>query len=133
MKQLLPTSSHPIAPTVRHFITYIGKVAGGHTTINDLLVHNALINFWRKNKQEMSSVSRISDWTGVPKATVSRIVTKGIEEGTILESIDPDDRRKRVLTIGPKGVERVEGFYGFLSKKHRRHEVKMKKQASRRT
>jgi hypothetical protein len=48
---------------------------------------------------------------------VSRIVTRGTEEGTIIESIDPDDRRKRVLTIGPRGVARVEGFYTYLSEK----------------
>ena len=46
-------------------------------------------------------VSLIAEETGIPISTVSRAVTSLIENGSVVEEIYSEDRRRRLLRIGP--------------------------------
>jgi DNA-binding MarR family transcriptional regulator len=49
------------------------------------------------------TVTELCEATGLPKSSISRYISAQMEKGLIDESIDPQDRRRRMLRITEKG------------------------------
>jgi DNA-binding MarR family transcriptional regulator len=64
----------------RGFYSVLAEYVSGDTTVNELRVLTELARTSQKN-DEGTSVSDISDATGIPRATVSRLITKWMAMG----------------------------------------------------
>jgi len=91
-----------------HFLhAFIGEVLRlfslhfeGQTTINDLRIGN-YIGLRSHYGTEATSNKEISDALGIPRSTVSRIVTDFIAQKWVVEKPHPDDGRRKQLFIVP--------------------------------
>lgn len=43
------------------------------------------------------TVTELCEATGLPKSSISRYISAAMEQGTVVETIDPQDRRRRML------------------------------------
>ena len=85
----------------------------GTMTLNEIrIAHAILIGTMNGDRTDNASVS---EQLGISKATVSRAVQRLIELGEYTETIDPDDRRRRVLKFTPKGLQRAEDWVAWIS------------------
>ena len=78
---------------------------GGDTTLNELRVMNQLIRCSLKGRH--CSVTGIHKATGIPIPTVSRSVAHLQSEGWLSEQRDPNDGRKRLISLGPRSLEQT--------------------------
>lgn len=91
-----------------HFLhAFIGEILRllslhfeGQTTINDLRIGN-YIGLMSLYEGEPTSNKQISDALGIPRSTVTRIVTDFIEQKWVVEKPHPEDGRKKQLFIVP--------------------------------
>ncbi len=91
------------APTVVEFMRNLfrtqAKRYGSAATLNELRVMNQVI-LCRLN-------GRSCRVTGIPKPTVSRVVANLQDDGYLSDRRDPDDGRKRIISVGPSFLELV--------------------------
>lgn len=91
------------APAVVEFMQILFRTLaeryGGAATLNELRVMNQVILF-RLNGRSCS-VTALHKATGIPKPTVSRIVANLQSDGCLSDRRDPDDGRKRIISLGP--------------------------------
>ena len=76
---------------------------GGDSTLNELRIMNQIISCSLKDRT--CSVTALHKITGIPLATVSRSVASLQEGGWVSERADPNDGRKRILSLGPRSEE----------------------------
>ena len=91
----------------RGLMRLLAEQHGGDTTLNELRIMNQLILCLLKGCR--CSVTALHNVTGIPMPTVSRIVTHLKAEGWLSERADPDDGRKRIITLGPHCVNETSG------------------------
>ena len=72
----------------------------GQTTINHLRIGN-YIGLMTLYENRSTSNKEISDALHIPRSTVTRIVADFIEQKWVVERPDPEDGRKKHLTIVP--------------------------------
>ncbi len=80
---------------------------GGERTVNELRVLNAVLGCnLKKNSVSCSwGTTQIAKHLGIPKSTVSRAVYNLVQKGWLREKPHPEDRRRRIVLLGPNAVE----------------------------
>jgi DNA-binding MarR family transcriptional regulator len=73
----------------------------GNHPMGQLLV--ALTMVFLNERGMPPTLTDLCDATGLPKASVSRYVSWQLSEGLVKESVDPNDRRRRLLVQTRKG------------------------------
>jgi DNA-binding MarR family transcriptional regulator len=76
---------------------------GGDRTLNELRVMNQLIRCSLKGRT--CSVTGIHKATGIPIPTVSRCVANLQSGGYLCEQRDPDDGRKRLISLSARSLQ----------------------------
>jgi len=77
---------------------------GGATTLNELVILN--YGFVCFARGENISVTNASSDLGIPKSTVSRILTGMRAKGFVVEKVHPTDRRRRVVMLADAFLRR---------------------------
>ncbi len=80
-------------------------LAGGETTLNEVRVINQVIHCHLKG--QCCSVTALHKETGIPLPTVNRAVTNLKSDDWLSQRQDPTDGRKRVITLGPRSLQRT--------------------------
>ena len=89
----------------RNLFRTLAERYGSAATLNELRVMNQII-LCRLNGRSCS-VTALHKVTGIPKPTVSRVVANLQDDGYLSDRRDPDDGRKRIISIGPGFLELV--------------------------
>jgi DNA-binding MarR family transcriptional regulator len=91
---------------------------GGATTLNELVMLN--YGFVCHAGGEGISVTDAAETLGMPKSTVSRILTGMREKGFVTEQAHPTDRRRRVFRLKEsyldKGNDDIKRFLDWCAK-----------------
>ncbi len=82
----------------------------GTTTLNELRIIAEIVT--KTALGEEISVTSLSKTLGMPLSTISTHVTDMISKGWIGEEINPEDRRKRFLTMSEPGRDDVLREFG---------------------
>lgn len=82
----------------------------GTTTLNELRIIAEIVT--KTALGEEISVTSLSKTLGMPLSTISTHVTDMISKGWIGEEINPEDRRKRFLTMSGPGRDDVLREFG---------------------
>lgn len=98
---------HDVTPQVvvefsRNLLRQLAEKYGGDCTLNELRVMNQIL---RCSLQGQScSVTALHKVSGIPMPTVSRSVAHLQNDGWLSERPDPDDGRKRIISLGPRSL-----------------------------
>ncbi len=87
----------------RSLYLLLAEKFGGDTTLNELRVMNQIILCHFKGR--CCSVTALHKVTGIPIPTVSRVVAHLQYSGYLVDRRDPDDGRKRIISLGPRSLE----------------------------
>lgn len=77
---------------------------GGDKTLNEIRVMNQVIGC--DHARQACEVSFLAETTGIAISTVRRVVGNLFDQGFLHERINPDDRRRTIITLGPRS-ERI--------------------------
>jgi DNA-binding MarR family transcriptional regulator len=91
-------TTHYLHACIGDILSLLSLHFKGHTTLNDLRIGN-FIGLMSHYDTEPTSNKRISAKLGIPRSTVSRIVTDFIEQKWVTEHPHPEDGRKKQLSI----------------------------------
>ena len=83
----------------------VAEKYGGDTTLNELRVMNQIVICDLKGRT--CYVTGLHKVTGIPIPTVSRSVAHLQSEGWLSEQQDPNDGRKRIISLGPRSLDRI--------------------------
>ncbi len=89
----------------RNLLRQLAEKYGGDRTLNELRVMNQIIRCSFKGLT--CSVTDLHKVTGIPMPTVSRSVAHLQSNGLLSEQQDPDDGRRRIVTLSPCDLEMV--------------------------
>jgi len=78
---------------------------GGDRTLNEIRVLNQIVRCGIEGRT--CSVTALHTKTGIPIPTVSRAVANLQKGGWVTEARDPDDGRKRIISLNPQTSERT--------------------------
>ncbi len=78
---------------------------GGETTLNELRVINQVVCCHLDGRT--CCVTDLHKMTGIPIPTVSRVVGHLQDGGWLSAQQDPDDGRRRIISLGPRSRERT--------------------------
>ena len=87
----------------RTLLKELSDAYGGDSTLNEVRIMNQIISCSLKGRT--CSVTALQRITEIPLATVSRSVASLQEGGWVSERADPNDGRKRILSLGPRSEE----------------------------
>lgn len=88
---------------------------GEEITLRELRVRMLLFKEFAKDPDAEVSYAHIAHETGVPASTLTRYLTFCLVDKCMSERVDPKDRRRRLLRLGPAGLERMETFLNSAS------------------
>ena len=88
----------------------MAKHFGDEITLRELRVRFRLFSECAKGPLDEFTYGEIAKATGVPSATISRYLLFCIVDGCLSERIDPEDRRRRLLSLSPAGADRMMAF-----------------------
>ncbi len=91
-----------IVEFARDLYTALAKKYGGDCTLNELRVMNQIIRCRLKGRS--CSVTALHKVTGISMPTVSRSIAHLRSEGWLSEQPDPDDGRKRIISLGARSL-----------------------------
>ncbi len=97
------TTENTITEFTRLLFAKVASRHGGECTLNELRVMNACHAY--SFEPGHCSPTQIAVDTGIPKSTVSRSIASLVQKGWIEESVDPRDRRRRVIRLSPQALE----------------------------
>jgi DNA-binding MarR family transcriptional regulator len=83
----------------------LSEAFGGETTLNEVRVMNQIICCHLQGKY--CYVTSLHKETGIPIPTVSRAVANLQSDGWLSERRDPNDGRRRIISLGPRSLERT--------------------------
>ncbi len=78
---------------------------GGESTLNELRVMNQIIRCHLDGRN--CSVTALHKVTGISISTVSRSVANLQADNWLSERQDPDDGRRRIISLGPRSLGRT--------------------------
>ena len=87
----------------RNLLRQLAEKYGGDCTLNELRVMNQILRCSLQGRP--CSVTALHKVTGIPMPTVSRSVAHLQSEGWLSERPDPDDGRRRIISLGPRSLE----------------------------
>ncbi len=91
----------------RNVFKTVAEKYGGHTTLNELRVMNQIIHCQIRGR--CCSVTALHKVTGIPIPTVSRVVAHLQYNGYLSDRRDPDDGRKRIISLAPESLGQTIG------------------------
>ena len=89
----------------RKLFRSVAETYGGDTTLNELRVMNQIVVCHLKGRT--CHVTALHKVSGIPIPTVSRSVAHLQSEGWLSEKRDPDDGRKRLISLGSRALDRI--------------------------
>ena len=89
----------------RNLLRHLADKYGGDCTLNELRVMNQIIHCSLEGRT--CSVTALHKVTGIPIPTVSRAVANLQSDAWLSERRDPTDGRKRLITLGPRSLQRT--------------------------
>ncbi len=106
----MSSKSHDVTPQAvvefaRNLYILLAKKFGGATTLNELRIMNQIILCHFKGRN--CSVTALHKVTGIPIPTVSRVVAHFQYCGFLSERRDPNDGRRRIVSLDPRTMEQV--------------------------
>ena len=102
VKKANEMSAQTIARFNRFVFRRLAKKYGGERTLNEVRVMNQIICCHLEGRT--CSVTALHKVSGIPIPTVSRCVAKLQAEGWLSEQQDPDDGRKRIISLGLRSL-----------------------------
>ena len=90
----------------------VGDTLGGHT-LNELRVEHAIGRAFSRNTP--ISNAALADSLGMSRSTVSRAILGLIKRGLITESVDPIDRRRRILNLTVFGEQQMSSWIAWCN------------------
>jgi len=96
-------TTRAVAQFNRQLFRKLSDKFGGECTLNEVRVMNQIICCNPEGRT--CSVTALHKATDIPIPTVSRSVAKLQAGGWLSERQDPDDGRKRVITLGPRSLK----------------------------
>jgi DNA-binding MarR family transcriptional regulator len=111
-KDVAVQTVHDVTPQAvveftRNLLRLMAENKGGETTLNELRIMNQIMICDLKGR--CCSVTALHRATGIPLPTVSRIVAHLQYMGWVCGRPDPDDGRKRMITMCPEAREQSWG------------------------
>ena len=89
----------------RNLLKDLAENYGGECTLNELRVMNQIL---RSHLVGQSCyITELHKLTGIPIPTVSRSVANLQSNGWLSAQQDPDDGRKRIISLGPRSLEQT--------------------------
>jgi predicted transcriptional regulator len=104
LNELELKSTEQVKSFIGEILRLLAMHFDGATTINSLRVGH-YIGLMSQYKGMPTSNKNISETLGIPRSSVSRIVTDCIEKGWVIERMHVEDGRKRELLIAPDHPE----------------------------
>ncbi len=106
----MSNKSHDVTPQAvvqfaRNLYSLLADKFGGDTTLNELRVINQIVLCHFKGRN--CSVTALHKITGIPIPTVSRVIAHFRSNGFLSDRQDPDDGRKRIISLDPRAMEQV--------------------------
>jgi len=98
-------TAHVVVEFAKNTFRILAEKYGGASTLNELRVINQVILCHIKGRS--CSVTALHKATGIPKSTVSRIVTNLQRDGWVSDRPDRTDRRKRIISPGHRSLDRT--------------------------
>ncbi len=89
----------------RNLFKTLTEKYGGDCTLNELRVMNQIIRCHLEGRH--CSVTALHKVTGIPIPTVSRSVANLQSNGWLSAQQDPDDGRRRIISLGPRSLEQT--------------------------
>ncbi len=86
----------------RNLLRDLASYYGGSCTLNELRVMNQVIRC--SHEVRTCSVTALHKVTGIPIPTVSRSVANLQTNGWLSDRRDPNDGRKRIISLGPRSL-----------------------------
>ncbi len=97
--------SQAVVEFARNLYLLLAEKFGGDTTLNELRVMNQIILCHVKGR--CCSVTALHKVTGIPIPTVSRVVAHLQDSGYLADRQDPDDGRKRIISLSPPAADQI--------------------------
>ncbi len=102
-------SAQAVAQFNRRIFRRMAEKYGGECTINEVRVMNQIVCCHLDGRPccldgWSCCVTSLHKLTGIPIPTVSRCVTKLHADGWLSTNQDPDDGRKRVISLSPRSL-----------------------------
>ena len=91
----------------RNVFKTVAEKYGGDCTLNEVRVMNQIIRCHLKGRY--CTVTALHKVTGISIPTVSRSVIHLQAEGWLSAQRDPDDGRKRIISLSPRSLEKTGG------------------------
>ncbi len=94
-----------IVEFTRNLFKTLAEKYGGDCTLNELRVMNQIIRCSLDGRT--CSVTALHKVTGIPIPTVSRSVANLQSNGWLSAQQDPNDGRKRIISLGPRSLQQT--------------------------
>jgi len=104
-KNVHDITAQVIVEFARGLYKTLAEKYGGDCTLNELRVMNQIIRCRLQGRT--CTVTALHKVTGIPIPTVSRSVANLQSDGLLSEQQDPDDGRRRIVTLNPRALEMV--------------------------
>ncbi len=102
-KKVHDVTAQVIVEFTRGLYKALAEKYGGDCTLNELRVMNQIIRCCLQGRS--CSVTALHKVTGISKPTVSRSVAHLQSEGWLSDQPDPDDGRRRIISLGSRSLE----------------------------
>ena len=89
----------------RNVFKTVAEKYGGDCTLNEVRIMNQIIRCHLKGRD--CTVTALHKVTGISIPTVSRSVIHLQAEGWLSAQRDPDDGRKRIISLSPRSLEKT--------------------------
>ncbi len=115
-------TSQAVVEFTRNLYRLLAEKFGGDTTLNELRVMNQIIFCHFKGRR--CTVTALHKVTGIPIPTVSRAVAHLHYSGYLSDQRDPDDGRKRIISLDSCAAEQtsidIDGMIKWINDYHER-------------
>ncbi len=98
-------TAQAVVEFARNGLKILAEKYGGDCTLNEVRVMNQIIRCHLEGRT--CSVTNLHKATGIPIPTVSRSVANLQNEGWLSEQRDPTDGRKRLISFGPRSLQKT--------------------------
>ncbi len=99
------TTPQAVIEFSRKLFRDLSEKYGGDCTLNELRVINQVVSCNVDGRT--CSVTALHKVTGIPIPTVSRAVANLQSDGWLSDKPDPADGRKRIISLGPRSLDRT--------------------------
>ncbi len=100
-------TAQAVVEFARNGLEILAEKYGGDCTLNEARVMIQIIRCQLEGRT--CSVTALHKATGIPIPTVSRAVANLQNDGWLSEQRDPTDGRKRIISFGPRSLQKTPG------------------------